>query len=138
MIKAVRYLWNIIFEGTPFEWHSWENKKVTEEDAWDAYREFQARKTREFIDNETSDAYKEIELEKQRYQAIAACDGCEEEVFVLRENGKEIGYYCNLNQLALKNSFHPGSIYNYYNMRTSIEQPFKEKYTILNYSSVSN
>lgn len=57
------------------------------------------------------------ELEEQKKKAIAACDGCEDEVLVLKLNGEDVGYYKNINDLYDKNKFREGSkstVYRYW------------------------
>jgi hypothetical protein len=69
------------------------------------------------VTDETVNSYPlVIELEEQKRKAIEACDGCEDEVLVLKYGGEEIGYYKSINDLYDKNLF-PGSkstVYRYW------------------------
>lgn len=62
-----------------------------------------------------------LNLEKD--EAIKACDGCENEVLVLRLAGEDIGYYKSINQLCNKNRFKKKtSVYRYWNNKQNLNK----------------
>lgn len=69
-------------------------------------------------------------LEVQKQEAILQCEGCKDEVFVLKKNGQDIGYYSNLNKLAVKNKFYAKSVYRYWKIYQPLGRKFKEIYDI--------
>lgn len=72
-----------------------------------------------------------LELDKEKYRAITKCKGCEEEVFVLKLAGEEIGYYPNLNRLAIENKFKVSSVYHYHHTKP-LGKLYLGKYEIVN------
>ncbi len=72
-----------------------------------------------------------LELDKEKYRAIAKCKGCEEEVFVLKLAGEELGYYPNLNRLAVENRFRSSSVYHYWHTKP-LGKLYLGKYEIVN------
>lgn len=78
-------------------------------------------------------------LQTEKYKALAKCKGCEEEVFVLKVNGGEEGYYSSIRQLAIKNDLNPRSVNNYWrNCNGNPTKNFKEIYEIINYKDLKN
>lgn len=80
---------------------------------------------------ELDEEFAHLELDKEKYRAIAKCKGCEEEVFVLKLAGEEIGYYPNLNRLAVENKFKTSSVY-YYHHTKPLGKLYLGKYEIVN------
>jgi len=80
---------------------------------------------------EFDEALAHLELDKEKYRAIAKCKGCEEEVFVLKLAGEALGYYPNLNRLAVENRFRPSSIYHYWHTKP-LGKLYLGKYEIIN------
>jgi len=79
----------------------------------------------------------ELDLEKAKLQAISKCDGCEDEVFVLKLDGKEIDYAANLNQLADRNGLNKVTLYRHWNKKQANKlqrtELYKWKYEITKY-----
>ena len=64
-----------------------------------------------------------LELEKQKAKAIEACDGCVNEVLILRLNGEDVGYYKSINQLCDKNGFKKkSSVYHYWKNKQALNK----------------
>lgn len=88
-------------------------------------------------DNNELEEYSRLQIEK--YKALSNCEGCEEEVFVLKIDNVEIGYYSSLSDLAIKNKLLPGSVRNYWRKnQTNPTHKFKGIYEIINYKDFKN
>lgn len=88
-------------------------------------------------DNKELEEYSKLQIEK--YKALSNCEGCEEEVFVLKIDNVEIGYYSSLSDLAIKNQLLPGSVRNYWRKnQTNPTHKFKGIYEIINYKDFKN
>lgn len=88
-------------------------------------------------DNKELEEYSRLQIEK--YKALSNCEGCEEEVFVLKIYGIEKGYYSSLSELAIKNQLIPGSVRNYWRKnQTNPTHKFKGIYEIINYKDFKN
>lgn len=80
---------------------------------------------------ELDDELAHLELDKEKYRAITKCKGCVEEVFVLKLAGEDIGYYPNLNRLAIENKFKTSSVYYYWHTKP-LGKLYLGKYEIVN------
>lgn len=88
-------------------------------------------------DNKELEEYSKLQIEK--YKALSNCEGCEEEVFVLKIDNVEIGYYSSLSDLAIRNQLLPGSVRNYWRKnQTNPTHKFKGIYEIINYKDFKN
>ena len=61
----------------------------------------------------TSPKLNELEIQKQK--AIELCDGCENEVFVLKLFGEDVDYAPSLHQLIVRNKLPKTSTYSFWN-----------------------
>lgn len=59
-------------------------------------------------------------LEAQKAKAIAECDGCENEVFVLRFNNEDVDYAKSLNQLIVRNKLPKNKTYAFWNNKQQL------------------
>jgi len=59
-------------------------------------------------------------LEEQKAKAISECDGCEDEVFVLRFNNEDVDYARSLNQLIIRNKLPKTSTYAFWNNKQNL------------------
>lgn len=88
-------------------------------------------------DFEVNQMNKEVLLKTEMYKAINECEGCTEEVFVLKQNGVEIGYYSNLNKLATANKFPPATVYRHWKNKIDGDL-FKVDYEIIKLTNSEN
>jgi len=88
------------------------NKKLSEEDS-NIFKEY---------DDEFEDW---IKLEEIKRKAIEECDGCKDEVFVLRKNGEDIAYGSNINKIARITNIRRTSLYRAYNKQNGIYKEYE-------------
>lgn len=129
-MKFLRFLWSWISPNHKV------SKALKEDLEQLEYIDECSRKKAEEDDKELEE-YSRLQIEK--YKALSNCEGCEEEVFVLKAFGAEKGYYSNLSELAIKNKLLPGSVRNYWRKnQTNPTHKFKGIYEIINYKDFKN
>lgn len=125
MVKLFKLICNFLFS---------KSISNTFKEEIEVYQSQSSQGSQDILTNDIQDEYFEsLKLNSMRNQAIIKCNGCTDEVFVLKENGEDIGYYPNLNDLAIKNGFHSSSVYRYWRTKVS-DKRFLKKYEIVNLS----
>lgn len=59
-------------------------------------------------------------LEEAKRKAIEACDGCEDEVYVLKFMGEDVDYAKSLNQLIIRNRLPKTNTYAFWNNKQNL------------------